>query len=105
MSSWLTESVDWKRNRMKNTRSSRVRKRTSGPDRPELPDRRVQRTKASLRNALIGLAREKPYRTIAVKEILERANVTDSPPGPHRQTFSISPVGFIRRAQRGSSFR
>jgi AcrR family transcriptional regulator len=60
---------------MKNTRSSGVRNRTSGLDRPELPDRRVQRTKASLRNALIGLAREKPYATIAVKEILERANV------------------------------
>src|SRR4029453_11690368 len=75
MSSWLTESVDWKRNRMKNTRSSRVRKRTSGSDRPEMPDRGVQGTKASLRNALIGLAREKPYPIIAVKEILERANV------------------------------
>jgi AcrR family transcriptional regulator len=75
MSSWLTESVDWKRGSMKNLRSLRVRKRTSGRDRPEVPDRRVQRTKASLRNALIGLAREKPYPTIAVKEILERANV------------------------------
>jgi AcrR family transcriptional regulator len=60
---------------MKNSRLSGVRKRTSGPDRPEMPDRRVQRTKASLRNALIGLAREKPYPMIAVKEILERANV------------------------------
>jgi AcrR family transcriptional regulator len=38
-------------------------------------DRRVQRTKASLHDALIGLAREKPYPSIAVKEILDRANV------------------------------
>jgi AcrR family transcriptional regulator len=35
----------------------------------------VQRTKTSLRNALMGLAREKPYDAIAVKEILGRANV------------------------------
>jgi AcrR family transcriptional regulator len=35
----------------------------------------VQRTKSSLHNALIGLAREKPYPSIAVKEILHRANV------------------------------
>jgi AcrR family transcriptional regulator len=35
----------------------------------------VQKTKASLHNALIGLAREKPYPSIAVKEILDRANV------------------------------
>jgi AcrR family transcriptional regulator len=35
----------------------------------------VQRTKASLHDALIGLAREKPYPSIAVKDILNRANV------------------------------
>jgi AcrR family transcriptional regulator len=40
-----------------------------------MPDRRVQRTKASLHDALIDLAREKPYPSIAVKEILDRANV------------------------------
>lgn len=60
---------------MKNTRSRRVRNRTSRQNRPEVPDRRVQRTKASLHSALIGLAREKPYPSIAVKEILDRANV------------------------------
>jgi AcrR family transcriptional regulator len=38
-------------------------------------DRRVQKTKASLHTALIGLAREKPYSSIVVKEILDRANV------------------------------
>ena len=35
----------------------------------------MRRTKASLHGALIGLAREKPYPAIAVKEILNRANV------------------------------
>jgi AcrR family transcriptional regulator len=35
----------------------------------------VERTRTSLRNALIGLAREKPYDAVAVKEILDRANV------------------------------
>lgn len=52
-----------------------MRNRTSGANRPETRDRRVQRTKTSLREALIGLAREKPYNSIAVKEILDRANV------------------------------
>jgi AcrR family transcriptional regulator len=60
---------------VKNTQSQQVRNRTSGRNRPETPDRRVQRTKASLHDALIGLAREKPYPSIAVKEILDRANV------------------------------
>ena len=60
---------------MKNTRSRGVRNRTSEPKRPETPDRRVRRTKSSLHSALIGLAREKPYPAIAVKEILNRANV------------------------------
>ena len=35
----------------------------------------MRRTKSSLHGALIGLAREKPYPAIAVKEILNRANV------------------------------
>jgi AcrR family transcriptional regulator len=52
-----------------------VRNRTSGPIRPETRDRRVRKTKASLRNALIDLAHEKPYDSIAVKEILERADI------------------------------
>jgi len=38
----------------------------------------VRRTKTSLHNALIGLAREKPYPSIAVKEILDRADVGKS---------------------------
>src|SRR5215475_3705502 len=68
-------SVDLNSALVKNTRSTDVRNRTSGPNRPKTPDRRVQRTKTSLRNALMGLAREKPYPAIAVKEILDRANV------------------------------
>ena len=63
---------------MKNTRSRRVRNWTSGPNRPETRDRRVRRTKRSLHDALIGLAREKPYDSIAVKEILDRADVGKS---------------------------
>ena len=35
----------------------------------------MQRTRSALRAALIGLAREKPYDGIAVKDILDRANV------------------------------
>jgi AcrR family transcriptional regulator len=60
---------------VKNTQSRQVRNRTSGRHRSTTPDRRVQKTKASLHDALIGLAREKPYPSIAVKEILDRANV------------------------------
>jgi AcrR family transcriptional regulator len=64
---------------VKNTQARHVRNRTSSTNRPETParsrDRRVQKTKASLHTALIGLAREKPYPSIVVKEILDRANV------------------------------
>ena len=41
-------------------------------------DRRVRRTKRSLHTALIDLAHEKPYGAIAVKEILDRADVSKS---------------------------
>ena len=68
-------SVDLSRTIVKNSHARRVRNRTSPRNRPETQDRRVQRTKASLHDALIGLAREKPYPSIAVKEILDRANV------------------------------
>jgi AcrR family transcriptional regulator len=60
---------------VKSTQARQVRNRTFGRNRSETPDRRVQRTKASLHDALLGLAREKPYPSIAVKEILDRANV------------------------------
>jgi AcrR family transcriptional regulator len=66
------------RTTVKNAAPRSVRKRTIGADHPETQDRRVQRTKSSLHEALIGLAREKPYPSIAVKEILDRANVGKS---------------------------
>ena len=71
----VTDSVDFDRVPVKNTSSRSVRKRTSAPNDPDARDRRVQRTRTSLHDALIGLAREKPYRAIAVTEILNRANV------------------------------
>ena len=40
-----------------------------------LKDRRVQKTQALLRKALVSLMHEKPYDAIAVTEILERADV------------------------------
>ena len=41
----------------------------------KVPDRRVARTQKLLRDALHSLIRERDYDTIAVKEILDRANV------------------------------
>jgi AcrR family transcriptional regulator len=41
-------------------------------------DRRIRRTRDSLREALVALIREKPYDDIVVKEILARANVSRS---------------------------
>ena len=38
-------------------------------------DRRVQKTQNLLRGALVSLISEKPYDSIAVKEVLDRANV------------------------------
>lgn len=38
-------------------------------------DRRIQKTQTLLRQALVSLIREKSYDLIAVKEILDRANV------------------------------
>jgi len=38
-------------------------------------DRRIQKTRTLLREALVSLIREKNYDSIAVKEILDRANV------------------------------
>ena len=60
---------------MKNPPARKVRNRTYRPNSPETSDRRVRRTKHSLHSALIGLAHEKPYESIAVKEILSRADV------------------------------
>lgn len=38
-------------------------------------DRRIQKTQSLLRGALLSLVAEKPYDSIVVKEILDRANV------------------------------
>jgi len=43
--------------------------------RPAIEDRRIQKTLGLLREALVSLIAEKPYDTIVVKEILDRANV------------------------------
>ena len=40
-----------------------------------IEDRRIQKTLSLLRDALVSLIVEKPYDTIVVKEILDRANV------------------------------
>ena len=39
------------------------------------PDRRPERTRRSLRNALIALMTEKPYESITVEDIINRADV------------------------------
>ena len=39
------------------------------------PDRRIQRTRQSLRTALLTLIKEKGYDAISIEEITERANV------------------------------
>src|SRR6266511_3620387 len=41
-------------------------------------DRRIQKTQALLREALVSLIHEKPYDAIAVTEILERTNFGSS---------------------------
>jgi len=43
--------------------------------RPAIEDRRIQKTLSLLREALVSLIAEKPYDSIVVKEILDRANV------------------------------
>lgn len=43
--------------------------------RPPIEDRRIQKTLSLLRESLVSLIAEKPYDSIVVKEILDRANV------------------------------
>lgn len=50
------------------------------------PDRRSQRTRQLLSNALIALMLEKPYHDITVQEIVERANVGRSTFYAHYQS-------------------
>jgi AcrR family transcriptional regulator len=45
------------------------------PVEADVTDRRIKKTREHLRRALVSLVREKDYDTIAVKQILHRANV------------------------------
>lgn len=60
---------------MKNTSRRKVRKHQSSRLQQ---DRRVRRTRQSAHEALIGLAREKPYDSIAIQDILNRADIARS---------------------------
>jgi AcrR family transcriptional regulator len=76
-------------------------------------DRRIQKTQTLLREALISLIGEKDYDTIAVKEILDRANVGRSTfythfrdkdelfiSGIHEMLRSVQPVKLPASAKR-----
>jgi AcrR family transcriptional regulator len=68
----------------------------------------VRRTKSSLHSALIGLAREKPYPAIAVKEILDRANVGRSTFYTHfggKDDLLESGINEVLELARGASGR
>ena len=45
------------------------------PRQKKVEDRRIQRTRALLQNALVSLMIEKPFESITVQEIIDRANV------------------------------
>jgi len=47
----------------------------TGPLKRIIKDRQIQKTQSLLRQALVSLLAEKPYDSIVVKEILDRANV------------------------------
>ena len=68
-------------------------------------DRRIQKTEALLRGALGTLIREKPYDDIAVKEILNRANVGRSTFYTHfadKDALLVSCIhDMLRPARRG----
>lgn len=61
---------------MKNTSARNVRKPRLGG--PVPPDQRVRRTRRAAHDALIGLARERPFDSIAVQDILNRADIARS---------------------------
>jgi AcrR family transcriptional regulator len=52
-----------------------VRSRESMSKQKKVEDRRIQRTRALLQNALVSLMIEKAYESITVQEIIDRANV------------------------------
>ena len=53
------------------------------------PDRRPERTRRSLRNALIALMTEKPYESITVEEIINSADVGRSTFTPTTATRTL----------------
>lgn len=66
-------------------------------------DRRVRRTQRQLRDALASLIREKPYDAIAVREILDRADVGRSTFYTHfadKDELLVSGIQEIIRARR-----
>jgi AcrR family transcriptional regulator len=70
-----------------------------------MKDRRIEKTEALLRGALGALIREKPYDDIAVKEILNRANVGRSTFYTHfagKDALLVSCIhDLLRPARRG----
>ncbi len=78
----------------------------------DAPDRRVARTQMALRDALHSLVREKDYDDIAVKEILDRADIGRSAFYSHFRDKDdllastihdiIGPVRFAKRESGGS---
>lgn len=72
----MIPSVDLNRTLVKNTSSPKVRKSRS--NRRHAADPRVRRTRHSAHDALISLARERPYDSIAVQDILNRADIARS---------------------------
>ncbi len=61
--------------RTKNAIVFDIASRCDWGNRVQVRDRRIQKTQKALREALTSLIGEKPYDDIAVKEILDRANV------------------------------
>lgn len=64
---------------MPNNRRASVPKNPAGPRKPtsgcRRPDRRVERTRNRLGNALIALIEEKPIDQVTVREVLDRAGI------------------------------
>ena len=84
------------------------RPRRSIPDKPttDVRDRRVQRTRELLHDALASLIREKPYDAIVVREILARANVGRSTFYSHFRDIDellVSGIHAILRATSSSA--
>lgn len=69
------------------------------PAKPSVPDRRVVRTRQSLRDALIELILEKGYDAITVHDIVQRANIARSTFYAHhggKESVLLDGVGALR---------